>query len=515
MREIREAPARLQVVLLLLLPIIAATPILVPAIRDGDGGLIVRTVLLLGAVAVVVAWFGKQISAGITDRRLESELSHLAFHDSLTGLPNRALFQDRLKHALKRAERNGTPLSLLLIDLDDFKGVNDSLGVAAGDLFLVEVGERLSSKLRESDTCARLGADEFGVILERSDISEAEEAATRVSASMAAPIVLEGREAFAEASIGVSTWDQGMEEAELIKNADAAMQAVKAAGEGGFQVFEPRLHDSVKRRTTVKMELRDAIDRNELILHYQPIVNVNGGTITGLEALVRWQHPTRGLLGPFEFIGVAEQTGLMKPMGAWILETACRQAVEWRKAEGPPLHMSVNASARQLFSADFPETVSAILTEVGLRPEELILEITETALVADFERTIGHLEALKELGVKLAIDDFGTGYSSLSYLRRLPVDIVKIDRAFMSGITSASDEWNLALAIVKLTAALGLETVAEGIEDAGQLAHLRALRCDYAQGYYFARPQDADSIGSLMRATESEAISLPVAQARD
>ncbi len=433
-------------------------------------------------------------------RRLEQELRRKAFYDSLTGLANRALFQDRLAKAIEVAQRGPSP-AVLMIDLDGFKEVNDTLGHVAGDRLLVEVAGRIKDCLRAGDTAARVGGDEFAVLLEDATAAGVEGLAERIITACREPVRLGDREILAQASIGIAlrTPDMGDGDA-MVQCADAAMYAAKATGGNHSETYDPVTHAGVRGRLELAADLRGCVERGELELHYQPIVATDSGRIVGLEALVRWRHPKHGMIPPDRFIPVAEQTGMIVSLGRWVLQTACRQAVEWqhRHPSDPPLYVSVNLSARQIRQSALISEVEVALQASELDPACLFLEVTETALVSDFEETVEILHKLKGLGVKLSIDDFGTGYSSLTYLRRLPVDVVKIDRSFVGGITTSPDEWSLAVAIFKLVRSLSLKTVAEGVEAAAQLAHLRALGCDFAQGYYFAKPQPAAALEEVL-----------------
>jgi len=424
-------------------------------------------------------------------KRLERELRHQAFHDSLTNLANRALFRDRVEHALARIGRDLDALAVLVLDLDGFKAVNDSLGHGTGDRLLTTVARRLEASVRPGETVARLGGDEFAILLE--DLTDAQapvQVAERVLAALGTPFTLDGREVFVQASIGISLSAFGATDAdELLRDADLAMYVAKRRGKGRYELFEPGM-------------LAETVERLELEVHYQPSVDLAEERIVGVEALVRWRHPERGLVSPVEFIPVAEETGLIVPIGRWVLEQACRQAVAWRQAAGPgdePLRVSVNLSGRQLQQPDLVEQVAAVLADTGLPPEHLVLEITESMLLEDADDTVIRLQQLKDLGVLLAIDDFGTGYSSLSYLSRLPVDLLKIDRSFVAGIADSHEAADLAQAIVRLGRTFHLTTVAEGVETAEQLAELQAMGCDQAQGFYFSRPLPPDQLDVTAR----------------
>jgi len=449
----------------------------------------------------------------ITERKeLEAALSHQAFHDSLTKLPNRALLKDRIDHAVARAARRGRALAVLLLDLDGFKGVNDSLGHAAGDLLLTAVADRLADSVRPTDTCARLGGDEFAVLLE--DLASPNDwqvVANRILEALRTPFDLDGKEIFVRASIGaaVRAGDSREDADDLLRNADVAMYMAKSQGKNRFELFCPTMHSEMLRRLDLEADLRRALETcDEFVLHYQPTVVLQTGEISGVEALVRWNHPTRGLVPPLEFVPIAEETGLIGRLGEWVLREACHQAIRWdMEADGairrePPMTISVNLSARQLQHDSLVGMVQSVLEETGLEPRRLILEITETAVMNDHVTTIVKLQQLKDLGVGLAIDDFGTGYSSLAYLRRFPIDVLKIDRSFVDGVTEGSQKAALLRTIVELGRTLNLKTVAEGIEEHSELHQLRSLECDLGQGYYVARPLDAAVVGELLRLGE-------------
>jgi diguanylate cyclase (GGDEF)-like protein len=406
---------------------------------------------------------------------------------------------------IERQARDNLPVSILFMDLDDFKTINDSLGHAAGDRMLSEVGERVKSSLRQADTAARLGGDEFAVLLEDGgDGVDAAEVAARILASLEGPFHLEGKEVFARASIGIATADAGTggpEGAEeLLRNADVAMYMAKEAGKGRYQVFEPAMHDTALRRLELKADLQRAVDNGEFVLHYQPVIELATGRIEGLEALVRWQHPTRELIAPLDFIPLAEETGLIVPLGRWVLQEACMQARRLQElyVMDPPLQMAVNLSARQLQRPEIVGEIAETLMQTRLDPSSLVLEITESVMMQDMDLSIQRLAELKELGVQLAVDDFGTGYSSLNYIRRFPVDILKVDKSFVDGVNEGGEESALTAAIIELAGILRLRPVAEGIERADQLEKLLALQCDLGQGYYFAKPLPLQSVDELL-----------------
>jgi diguanylate cyclase (GGDEF)-like protein/PAS domain S-box-containing protein len=431
-------------------------------------------------------------------RRLEAQLAHQAFHDSLTGLANRALFADRVGHALDRGHRRRNLFAVLFVDLDDFKTVNDSLGHAAGDELLVTVARRLERCLRPEDTCARLGGDEFAIMIEGiSDLSAAVLVARRILATIGEPSKVLGSEVSVSASVGIA-FGSGTESAsEVLRSADLAMYRAKGDGKSRFAVYEPSMHELVLERLALKADLQRSVVAEEFEIHYQPIVALQAGAIVGVEALVRWQHPERGLVYPDDFIPLAEETGLILPLGRFVLHGACREVRRWRSLGYGHLGISVNISAKQLASPTLPAEVTAALSESSLEPSALTLEITESMLL-DSQAVISRLEDLKHLGVQIAIDDFGTGYSSLNYLRRFPVDALKIAKPFVEGVGTSPEQERLASAILRLGATLGLDTVAEGIEDAVQLDRLRRLRCRYGQGFYFSPPLPAREIDAFL-----------------
>jgi diguanylate cyclase (GGDEF)-like protein/PAS domain S-box-containing protein len=451
-------------------------------------------------------------SRDVSERRaFEEQLTHQAFHDPVTGLANRALFVERVRHALARGRREGSGMAVVFLDLDDFKTINDSLGHAAGDEVLVEVGKRLATSVRASDTAARFGGDEFALLLEDIEsVQEAADTAERLIETLAAPLRAGHRELTVRCSIGISVVE-GEHSAvadELIRDADAAMYIAKRDGKGGYRMFEPEMHEGVLARLELRADLQRAIATEQLELYYQPIVRLSDGRVSGVEALLRWHHPERGIVLPAQFIPIAEDSGLIVPIGRWVLREGCRHARRMRDELGSDagVTMSINLSIKQLQHSDIVADVRDALTDAGVEPEILTLEITETVLMADTELAVRRLLELKELGVRLALDDFGTGYSSLSYLSRFPVDILKMDRSFLSeGATPEAS--GLATAVLALGATLSLEVVAEGIELSEQWQTLRSLGCKLGQGFLFARPMDADT--SLAFLTEHVG---PVAQ---
>ena len=439
----------------------------------------------------------------ITERKeLEEQLAHQAFHDSLTGLANRALFRDRVEHALARMRRQRKPIAVLLLDLDGFKTVNDSLGHAFGDQLLVAVANRLRDHLRPSDTACRLGGDEFAVLAEDlTDGFDAEVVAERILEALKVPFIVEAKEVVLSASIGVTIAETTQSDADdLLRNADVAMYTAKGRGRSRFELFKPSMHQAMLDRMDLESDLRRAIDRGEFVLNYQPTVALATGWISGMEALVRWHSPERGLVPPSVFIPVAEDTGLIVKLGAWVLEEACGQAASWKDEFGSdaPRTMNVNLSARQLQDDGLVAAVADILERTGIRPEHLVLEITESAVMADAEAMIARLHELKALGVRLAIDDFGTGYSSMSYLVQFPIDVLKIDRSFVSGVGSDPQKVGIVRTIVELGRILDLQTVAEGIEVVEEVDELRLLECELGQGYWFSRPLAVDAAAAML-----------------
>lgn len=440
----------------------------------------------------------------ITERKaLEAKLLHQAFYDGLTGLANRALFRDRVEHALARTQRERSEVAVVFLDLDNFKSVNDTLGHAAGDALLRIVATRLLNATRGCDTVARLGGDEFAVVLEhvRTE-TDAIIVAERIINSLNTPIELEsGNAVRANASIGIARADGAETVEELLRNADVAMYAAKSGTRGGYVFFDPSMHSTLVDRVLLENDLRDAVDRNEFWVAYQPIVDLETRTIRGLEALARWEHPERGTIHPEAFIGVAEETGLIISIGRMVLMESCKAAARWNDEREPAnqLSLTVNLSAKQLQSPDLIRDVRFALESSGLRPEHLILEITESVIMQNGEATVGRLRDLKALGTRLAVDDFGTGYSSLAYLQQFPVDILKIDRSFTNRLNKGKNEDALARTIIALGELLTLRTVAEGVELEGQHDRLLALGCDYGQGYLFSKPVAATAIDELLR----------------
>lgn len=472
------------------------------------------TVLL--SVLLLVLATGRARALRLVSQKTH-ELQHQALHDALTGLPNRALVLDRVEQALARAHRGHTPLAVMFLDLDGFKGVNDTYGHAVGDQLLRAVSARLAGTLRGADTVGRLGGDEFVVLLEGSSlVAGPESVAERIQAVLAEPFVIDGDEQLVlrtHASIGIAVGPRHAAD-DLLRDADVALYEAKAAGKDCYVLFAPEMQVAVQDRLELETDLRATIGTGQLFLAYQPTFDLRTEKITGVEALLRWNHPTRGLVMPDQFIPAAEESGLIIPIGRWVLVEACRQAAAWHGA-GHPLAIAVNVSGRQLDgSADLVEDVRTALTGSGLPASSLTLEITETMLMRDPTRSADRLHALKALGVRVAIDDFGTGYSSLAYLKQFPVDALKIDRSFISGIAESPEGGALIHTLVQLGKTLGIETYAEGIEDHSQLRHLQAEECDSGQGYLFARPLSPEALEALIARTTWSVSSLVPRQTR-
>ena len=487
------------------------------ALRGGDGGWR-QTETVVTSLVDDASVRGIVLNCrDVTERaELEAQLVHQAFHDVLTRLPNRALFRDRVAHALVAAPRLGASVAVLFLDLDGFKAVNDSLGHDAGDQLLLAVAQRFERVVRPGDTVARLGGDEFAVLLE--DVAgedAAAEVGQRLIDALTTPVLVRDRPIVVGGSVGVAiahALDADHPGAglpttdELLRNADLAMYRAKANGRGRVARFEPDMHASIVARVQEEADLRAALEHRRLRLEYQPTYRLADGTLTGVEALLRWDHPDRGVVAPSDFIPLAEQTGLIGPIGTWVLREACRQAVAWSAAApaAAELAVSVNVSARQLQSEGFVDLVTDVLRESGLAPDRLVLELTESVLLDHDETTVATLRTIRACGVRIAVDDFGTGYSSLSYLSRFPVDLLKVDRSFVDrlgagGSDAESEGSALARSIVQLGHSLALTTVAEGIEQPDQLRALQAMGCEYGQGFYFARPVGPEHIAKMVQ----------------
>ena len=438
-------------------------------------------------------------------KRAEDQLLHNAFHDSLTGLPNRALFLDRLERLIKHVHRHPEyTFAVLFLDLDRFKVVNDSLGHGIGDDLLIAIGHRLEACLREGDSVARLGGDEFAILLDDvKDITEATRVADRIERELAAPFFLRGHEVFTSTSIGIARSSLSYNRpGDLLRDADTAMYRAKSGGRGRYEVFDRAMHLEAVEQLKIETDLRRAVERKELLLHYQPIISLDSGQLVGFESLVRWQHPRHGLLQPADFIPLAEETGMIVPIGWWVLRAACTQMQKWRAAY--PLHddlaVSVNLSGRQFTQPDLVEQIDLVLQETGCPARALKLEITESVVMQDAPQTAAMLHTLKARGIGLCIDDFGTGYSSLSYLNSFPIDTLKIDRSFVAQTDEDGSSVELIETIVALSRILGMTAVAEGVETPEQLELVRRLGSQYAQGFYFAVPLDIAEAEKLLSA---------------
>ena len=435
-------------------------------------------------------------------RVMERKLSHLAQHDFLTDLPNRMLLSDRLNQAIALARRHGVKVAVLFLDLDRFKHINDSLGHAIGDKLLQAVAKRLMAAVRGSDTVSRQGGDEFVIVLsEVEHVQNAARHAEKIHAALSAPHAIPPHDLHVNVSIGISIFpDDGHDVETLIKCADTAMYHAKEAGRNTYQFFKPDMNVRAVERQSLEAHLRRALERREFVLHYQSKTNLESGVISGAEALIRWMHPERGLLAPAQFVPIAEDCGLIVPIGRWVLHEACRQACAWQKASLPPVPIAVNISALEFRHKDFLAGVGAILAETRLEPRYLELELTESVLMQDVDSTAAVLHALKAMGVLLAIDDFGTGYSSLNYLRQFPIDALKIDQSFVHDSTNDSHDAAIVSAVISMGRSLRQRVIAEGVETPEQVAFLKARFCDEGQGYYFGRPVLAEEFATLLGA---------------
>ena len=468
----------------------------------------VRHVLARGEVVVdgsgeVTAMLGTAID--ITDRKLAEDavrdsqeaMAHQALHDGLTGLPNRTLLQDRLQHALARGQRDGSRVALLFLDIDRFKMVNDSLGHAAGDELLIQIAARLDGALRPTDSVARFGGDELAVLCEDIEGDAGVHVAERVMEALRRPFDLSGREFFATASVGVAFSDTDDSAESLLRDADVAMYRAKELGGARYELFDAEMRRRSVERMQTEHELRRALGQGELRLHYQPIVSLDQGEVIGAEALIRWEHPARGLLSPAAFIPLAEETSLIVAIGSWVLREACNQLAAWSETMPADFELSVNVSARQFADPGLLDTVLAALGDAGVEPQRLSLELTESVLIQQ-EGAHETLMALKDHGVRVVLDDFGTGYSSLSYLSRFPIDGLKVDRSFVANMEEGSPEHAIVVAVGTMAGAMNLEVVAEGIENETQRAELTRLGYGLGQGFLFARPVEADTFAKLL-----------------
>jgi diguanylate cyclase (GGDEF)-like protein len=432
-------------------------------------------------------------------------MRHQSLHDALTGLPNRALLFDRVEHAFGRAARFGFGVAVLLLDLDGFKTVNDSLGHQAGDELLIEVGSRLTDVVRTSDTVARLGGDEFVVLAEVESDEEAFEIAERIAQVWEKPFAVASGEVFCSASVGIAVGGEAQAPAKMLREADAAMYRAKAGGRGRSEMFDEAMRRDAFERLRTESDLRRALERDEFRVLYQPIFDTATLRPIAVEALVRWQHPTRGVVGPVEFIPLAEETGLIAPLGRWVLEHALAEVAGWaERFPDVPMRVAVNVSGQQLARPEFLHEVRAALEASNLPPERLGLEITESILIKESGSPRSTLEALREIGVKVLIDDFGTGYSSLARLKRFPLDVIKIDRSFVAGVGAEDEDTAIVAAIVEIARSLGLQVVAEGVEGEVQLQRLRELGCHAVQGYLFSGPLHGDAFAAFLADEEPD-----------
>ena len=445
------------------------------------------------------------IACLLEDEREASELAtvemeHLAYHDALTGLPNRPLFMDRLIMSVAQASRSNQKLAVFFLDLDRFKDINDSLGHSTGDGLLKAVAERIHRCIREGDTVARLGGDEFTLLIPRIDhVEDAAKIAQKIIETLKIPFSILDHELFVTTSVGISVYpDDGTDPETLVRNADTAMYRAKDQGRDNYQLYTPAMNARALERLALENMLRKALSHRELVLYYQPVADMKTKNVVGVEALIRWRHPERGLISPAHFIPVAETSGLIIPIGEWVLRTACKQIKLWHKRIDPELTVAVNLSARQFQQPNFTEQIAEVLEETGLAPRYLELEITESSAMQNAENTIYTLRELKALGVRIAMDDFGTGYSSLSYLKRFPIDTLKLDQSFVRDITTDTSDAAIATAVIAMAHSLDLRVIGEGVETEEQFAFLLKQKCDYIQGYLFSPPQAVESLEAYL-----------------
>jgi diguanylate cyclase (GGDEF)-like protein/PAS domain S-box-containing protein len=434
----------------------------------------------------------------ITDRRqMERELTHLVLHDSLTGLPNRALLVDRLVQNLASSRRRRSQLAVLFLDIDHFKVINDSMGHAAGDDLLRKSAERITGAIRPGDTVARFGGDEFVVFCDDVSVNVIEQIATRILAILSQPCQIGDQEVNIRASVGIAVAEDDATPESLLRDSETAMYRAKKGRRGSFEIFNETLRSNSELQLAASTAMHGALERGEFTVLYQPVIDLTTGTMTSAEALLRWEHPERGQISPVEFIPVAEETGLVVPIGMWVFEQACQQLIRWR-AVNPDMTVAVNLSVRQMADPEITRKIESVMVQTGVKPQSVCLELTETIFVDDVDRTGATLKALNELGVQLAMDDFGTGYSSLSYFKRFPFDAVKVDQQFVGGLGTDPHDSALVSAIIAMASSLGLEVIAEGVETRDQLIRLQQLSCRHAQGFYLARPMPADEIFQLV-----------------
>ena len=449
---------------------------------------------------------GRLVRGSITDiterKQSEERVRHMAHHDALTGLPNRTLFQDRVSQAIAQAHRNRSQVATLFVDLDRFKDINDSLGHATGDRLLRLAGGRLQACLREGDTVARLGGDEFVISLPAvADSNDAMLVAGKILEALREPFVVDGHELHVSGSIGISLYPADGEDTEgLMRAADTAMYHAKERGRDNYQFFMPALNEAAQRRLAIASRLHQALPQDEFVLHYQPLVQLDTGQVFSAEALVRWRQADGDLLLPGEFIKIAEETGVIAPLGEWVLREAVAQLARWQKAGRPDLRIAVNLSPRQLRRPGFPDLVARVLSEAGLPAEALQMEITEGMLVLQSQENLAMLEELARLGVRLAVDDFGTRYSSLAYLQRFPIHALKIDQSFVGGIGKDTNDTAIVTAMIAMAQSLRLTVIAEGVETAEQAAFLKAKGCEAAQGYFYGKPVPAEALAEVLLA---------------